>query len=158
MSVRTGESRLILPGLAPGALSTKPLLFAPPEASPPESRTVVSPGETRRALTRDYVSGREEMLVIVDDGVQRIDEHGLEIGRRCEERYSIHPDDPLSACVDARWAMSLARGDWTVQTHSRATLTASETHFHVAWELQALHNGDLIHSDAGTTSVPRTSV
>ncbi len=49
--------------------------------------------------------------------------------------FSIHPDDPLSASVEAKWVMTLARGDWNIQTHSTAALTASETHFNIRWEL-----------------------
>ena len=29
--------------------------------------------------------------------------HGLENGSHVEQRYSIHPDDPLSARHEARW-------------------------------------------------------
>ena len=108
-----------------------PVDFAPAEASRPDARTVLRPGDMQRRLTRDFLSGEQVMEVVVDDGLQRIDAHGLEVGRRCVERYFAHPDDPQSLRVEADWTMTLARGDWSVRTETRATMRRRGSGFSV---------------------------
>ncbi len=56
-----------------------------------------------------------------------------------EERWTVHPDDPLSAEVAIRWNQSHARGDWSVRTEATARMTASATALRMqatltAWE------------------------
>jgi hypothetical protein len=94
--------------------------FEPPVASPAQEREQLRPGEMRRQLTRDFMTGEEMLTVVVDDGCQRLAPHGLEMGRRCVERYGIRPDDPRSAWVEADWTMTLGRGDWQIRTEVRS--------------------------------------
>jgi putative CocE/NonD family hydrolase len=139
MSIDLAGSRFVLPRIADDRLSRLRVSFAPAEQTAPDARTVLREGENHRSHERDFVTGRETIRVVNDDGRTRIDAHGLEIERRCEETYEIHPDDPASAHIAVRWRMGLARGEWNVATVidaamgwekgrlvARATITALE--------------------------------
>lgn len=158
LTLLTGNSCLKLPRLFDQAVSKIPVRFNPAEGSAPESRTLLKAGEMSRSLERDYITGRETMTVVVDDGLQRIDGHGLEIGRRSEEIYSILPGEPQSACVKARWTMSLAREDWSIRTETSAMMTASENDFIVTAQLDTYEGETRIFSRGWNSRVPRDHV
>jgi putative CocE/NonD family hydrolase len=134
-TVHGGRTVLRLPLLA--GVSTRPIAFAPPVVPEPRGRTTLRAAETRRILHRDYVSGEELMEVVVDDGLTGIDDHGLEIGRRCVERYRIHPDRPASASCEADWTMLVGRGNWRTLTETRAVMTCTPHHFKIKASLVA---------------------
>ncbi len=60
-------------------------------------------------------------LVIEDDFGKREDlDHGLIGGTVARERWSIHPDDPLSARGWCHWTDERERGDWRLRTRPAA--------------------------------------
>ncbi|WP_333814339.1 CocE/NonD family hydrolase [Tabrizicola sp.] len=121
LTLDCAHSALRLP--QPDALQTsaRPVIFEAPAASIANARAQLRPGEMRRELKRDFITSEEILTVVVDDGLQRLSPHGLEVGRRCVERYGIRPDDPRSAWVEADWTMTLGRGDWQIRTEVRSS-------------------------------------
>ena len=156
LSLQTAGCTLRLPVAT--AAEAGAIHFPDAEAPPPVARAVVEPPENRRELRRDYITGEEEMEVVVDDGLLRIESHGLAVGRRCVERYAIHPDDPLSARCEADWTMRVERGDWKTRTETRATMWASKESFHIRVGVQAFLNGDLVFSREDEQSIPRNGI
>lgn len=156
LSLETLGSALRLPvrsaGLAPA------IRFPEAEAPAPDARTAVQMPENRRELRRDYISGEETMDVVVDDGLLRIDSHGLEVGRRCVERYAIRPDDPLSARCEAEWTMRVQRGDWKTRTETRATMRADAERFIINVGVVAYLNGGAVFSREEERSIPRNGI
>lgn len=122
LTLVTDKAVLELPALERAKLTPGPILFADPEASRPQVRETLAPGEKRRVLRRDLVTGEDVLDVVVDDGLQKILAHGLEFGRRCEETYRAKPFDPGSLQIEARWTQSLRRADWHVRTQTEAKM------------------------------------
>ena len=54
------------------------------------------------------------------------------------DRFTIRPDDPLSARAEVAWTVRLARGDWRVETRTRTVLTATRDTFELVATLEAL--------------------
>ena len=74
---------------------------------------------------------------------------------RVEQRYSIHPDDPLSARHEARWRYEFRRGDWSVRIDSESVMTSDEQSFHLAREVTAREGGAVAISLTWKESIPR---
>lgn len=158
ITVATGSCRLRLPLLDADMVTPQAVTFAQPEGAKPQERLVLKPGEMQRSLTRDYITGREEMRVVVDDGLQDIVEHNLRIGRRCEERYSIAPDDPLSARIEAHWTLSVARDEWRTLCTTRTAMTATAEEFRLEARLEAYEGEELMFSRDYDRRVPRQGI
>lgn len=138
LTLDTAKGDLRLPLLDRGKIAERPVEFLPSEASRPHPRTVIRAGDMQRRLTRDFLSGEETLEVIVDDGLQRIDAHGLVVGRRCVERYHANPSKSRSLHIEAHWTMTLGRGDWSVKTETRASMQRSENGFVVDCVVEAV--------------------
>ena len=156
LSIETAGCALRLPVASAGEAGA--IHFTEAEAPAPVARAVVEPPENRRELRRNYITGEEIMEVVVDDGLLRIETHGLAVGRRCVERYVIHPDDPLSALCEADWTMRVERGDWKTRTETRATMRADKDSFHIRVGVQAFLNGSLVFSREDEQSIPRDGI
>ena len=90
-----------------------------------------------------------------DFGASRDLEHGLETGSHVAQRYSIHPDDPLSARHEARWCYELRRGDWSVRIDSRSVMTSDADSFHVAREITAREGDAVVIARSREEDLPR---
>jgi len=119
--------------------------FPPPDAEAPwETRTLREGSHVRRIET-DMVSGAVT-LVIEDDFGKREDlDHGLIGGTVARERWSIHPDDPLSARGWCHWTDERERGDWRLRTETKCEMWADETHFHLRAEIEAFEGATRVH-------------
>ncbi|WP_436643241.1 CocE/NonD family hydrolase [Microbaculum sp. FT89] len=144
LSLELADCALSLPQLDRDALAGTKVSFPPPVAARPNPRVQLRPSQMQRRLTRDFITGAEVLTVVVDDGLQRLDPHGLEVGRRCEERYGIHPDDPLSGWIEADWTMTLGRADWQVRTEIRTTMRHTEAGFVYTNRLEAYEGDELV--------------
>ncbi|MDD9923769.1 MAG: CocE/NonD family hydrolase, partial [Boseongicola sp.] len=92
--------------------------FELPESAPPWNATEIrKPSMTRDTSFED--DGTQVITIVTDNGEMRDNEHGLATGSKCIERWSIHPNDPLSAEVSFDWEETLKRGDWSVRTESQ---------------------------------------
>ncbi len=74
------------------------------------------------------------------------------------DRYTIRPDDPLSARVEVAWTVRLARGDWRVETRTRTLLWATKDTFELEATLEALEGDALVHEQRWERSIPRDLV
>ena len=90
-----------------------------------------------------------------DFGATRDLEHGLENGSHVEQRYSIHPDDPLSARHEARWRYEFRRGDWSVRVDSQSVMTSDADSFHLAREVTAREGDTVVIARKWEEDIPR---
>ena len=105
------------------------------------ARTLRDPANrTERRIDPD---GTRVLETFDDFGASRDLAHGLETGSHVEQRCSIHPDDPLSACQEVRWRYELRRGDWSVRIDSESVMTSDADRFHLAREVTA-REGDTV--------------
>ena len=107
---------------------------------------------TERRIAADGV----HVLETFDDfGASRDSEHGLESGSQVEQRYSIHPGNPLSARHEARWRYEFRRGDWSVQIDSESVMTSDADSFHLAREVTAREGDTVVVSRRWEEEIPR---
>jgi len=113
----------------------------PPEPLPAPQQAVARPGAWSRRSHTDPATGCRTLTIREDTG-DVVEPHGLTHGERVQERWSIRPDDPLSARAEARWEQRLSRGDWSVRTLVETTMTGTLTDLRMtarltAWEGEA---------------------
>jgi hypothetical protein len=114
----------------------------PPETAPPWKHRVLSAGRAARRIERDLIAGTWSLVIEDDTGDTENLAHGLVTGESVEERWTIHPDDPLAARAEIRWEQRQSRGNWRIRTEAWTIMTATADHLHmsgalVAWEGEA---------------------
>jgi hypothetical protein len=86
-------------------------------------------------------------MIIEDDFGKIADaDHGLINGSVARERWTIHPDDPLSARGETHWTDEMGRGDWSLRTETTTRMWSDATHFHLNATLEAYEGDDLIYT------------
>ncbi|SEL70372.1 hypothetical protein SAMN04515665_11774 [Blastococcus sp. DSM 46786] len=159
LEVLTSASRLLLPTRPlqeSDEVSAQP--FGPPEGAEPISVTQLRPGEHRWQVTRDLIGYESALEVVNDLGVARIDDIGLEVTRRAEERYSSVADDFGSIRGETRWAMGFRRGEWNVRTVTRTVMTSTPRDFRLYAELDAYDDDKRVASLNWERTIPRDHV
>lgn len=122
-TVTLHEGELMLPVHEGGQGWTPP----PPEGAQPWAHRVLTKGHVARRVERDLIAGTETLVVEDDLGEVENLTHGLITAESMAERWTIRPDDPLSADVTIRWTQSLRREGWAVRTEAVARMTGTET-------------------------------
>ena len=130
------ESDLELPVRVPSAHEIPPA-FGAVEHAPPQQLDTLQPPKTERRVEINQVDGRYSLHVLNDTGRRRDRLTGLETSTLTRERFTILPDDPLSAVAETWWTQTLGRDDWHVRTEAYSKLTASATDFLIEGRLQA---------------------
>jgi uncharacterized protein len=109
----------------------------PAEGATPWAHRVQRPARHARRIETDLITGIRALVVLEDGGDIENLTHGLISGETLEERWEIHPDDPLSARAHHQWEQRLSRGGWQVRTRAVATMTATATHLRMTASLTA---------------------
>lgn len=101
--------------------------WVPPmaEGARPWAHRVLREPHAARRLEQDLITGQIALVVEDDTGLVENLSHGLITGERMFERWSITPDDPLSAEAFLEFNQSLARGNWAVRTTGWARMTST---------------------------------
>ncbi|MCR9127430.1 MAG: CocE/NonD family hydrolase [Rhodobacteraceae bacterium] len=129
--------------------------FAPPDADMPWAAEELRPEHHVRRSETDLTTGIVSLIVEDDFGMQRDRDHGLIAGSKARERWSIHPDDPLSARGACHWTDELTRADIKLRTETRCEMWADATRFHMTATLTAYENDVQVHHRQISDSVPR---
>lgn len=115
--------------------------FPEPEAAAPWASEELRPPRHVRRVEHD-LQGETVALVIEDDfGASRDLEHGLITGAVARERWTIRPDDPLSAVGQTHWTQTLARDGWSIRTETFADMWSDTTTFHLRGRIEAYEGG-----------------
>jgi predicted acyl esterase len=129
--------------------------FPPPDADAPwQAETLRDAAKTRRVI-EDMGTGTVTLEIVDDFGKARDAGHGLAAGGIARERWSIHPDDPLSARGDTHWTEETERGDIRLRTETYASMTADAAAFHLTARLEAYENDKLVYERDVRDSIPR---
>jgi hypothetical protein len=132
--------------------------FAPPEAAPPLARSFLAPPAPARSASRDQLAGTAHFAVDDDTGLYRIDGTGLEYRLSSADRFSIHPEDPLSARAEITFEMRQGRGAWQVRATTHTVLTATANEFLIDATLDAYEGERRLVSRNWHVAVPRNRV
>ena len=134
--------------------------WIPPEAEAamPWAHGVLRKPKASRRIETDLISGEVTLVVIDDTGLVENAANGLITGERLAERWSVHPDDPLSATSFFEFNQSLAREDWDVCTTGWARMTATKTELILTAHLEASVGDATVCSRDWHEVVPREQV
>ena len=131
--------------------------WAPPQAegAPPWAHRILAKPHAERRVERDLINGTVALVVVDDTGLVENLSHGLVTGERMAERWTIHPDDPLSADAYFDFSQSLARGRWAVRTQGWARMRATKDVLAMTAHLEAWDGETLIFARDWQSDVPR---
>jgi len=129
--------------------------FPPPEAAAPwQTEQLRAPAHDRRSET-DHRTGFVTLVIEDDFGAQRDAEHGAISGGVARERWSIHPDDPLSARGQCHWTEENGRDGLRLRTETRCDMWSDATHFHLSASVEAYENDVRIYRRDLTDRIAR---
>ena len=129
--------------------------FPPPEMDAPWEITTLREGNNERRVVNDMKTGIVHLEIEDDFGRVQDADHGLIIDAVAREKWSIHPDDPLSARAETHWSEIRERGDWSIRTESFSTMTSTLTHFLITARMEAYDGEELIFEKSNAYEIER---
>ena len=141
LKIANQSSCLHLPLRSPDASEGKLTQFKPVAAGEPLPTTQLRDFSQRRGVVTDPQTGEHKLEIISDNGKTRFDGSGMEMGSTSLQRYSIKPDDSLSAKAEYEWEWEFGRSDeWHIKTFARTEITCDVHYFNLnanifAWEM-----------------------
>ena len=158
VTLYAGASTLTLPVRPPDPADETLPPLPPVETAPPLPVTALDPARTERVVRQDAVTGTVTLDWVQDSGRHRYDDIDLTMHTVAADRFTIRPDDPLSARAEVAWTVRLARGDWEVETRTRTELTATRDTFELVATLEAFEGDTPVHVERWQQSIPRDLV
>jgi putative CocE/NonD family hydrolase len=146
------EGRLELPVASGEAPGWEP---PPPEAAPAWPHRRLTPASAARRIEHDLIGGTVTLTVAEDTGDRADAVHGLVTGAAMTERWSIRPDDPLSARVEIVWEQRLSRGDWQVRTRAETVMDGDARALAIRSRLTAREGEAVVFDRSDDERVPR---
>jgi hypothetical protein len=158
LTLYAGASTLTLPVRPPDPADATLAPLPPLETPPPLPVTVYEPARTERVVHHNVTTGEVTLDWTMDSGRHRFDDIDLTVHTVAADRFTIRPEDPLSARAEVAWTVRLARGDWHVETRTRTVLTATRDTFELVASLEALDGEGPVHQERWVRSIPRDLV
>ncbi len=184
LQMATAYWPILWPAPAPVTLSVKPSqsalhlpVYTEPEAAPlpralpePPSRdgkrpvTYMRDGSMERSYKIDLTTGETTHRFFSDGGVfgpvgdMRLDDIGTVLSDISDRRYSIHPDDPLSARAVMEQTAGFERDEWKVKIDCFSEQTATATAFHLTARIRCWDGDDLFFENEETFTIPRNGM
>ncbi|KOT77220.1 CocE/NonD family hydrolase [Streptomyces sp. WAC 06783] len=156
LTVHEGTSTLTLPvrpTTEPDRLPPRP--FGEPEGTRPLTVSQLTAPEERWEVKRDLIGYNSELEIVKDRGLARLDDTGMEVGRRAYERYATVADDFTSATGETLWTMRFRRGDWDVRVVTHQEVRCDEKQFIVDATLDGYENDRRVFSRTWNETIPR---
>jgi putative CocE/NonD family hydrolase len=132
--------------------------FEEPEAARPWNTQTVRPSSNSRKVERDAATGAVTLAIVDDFGEIRDADHGLVNGGIARERWTIHPDDPLSARGVTHWTSTLSRDGWSLRTETFSAMRSDADTFHLTGRIEAYEGETLIFERDFKEEVPRDHI
>ena len=152
-SLRLASGQLVLPHRP--TTGGDEYVFPPPVTAPAwATETLRAENHVRRQET-DMVTGEVSLIIEDDFGKVRDCDHGLIAGSIARERWSIKPDDPLSAKGVCHWTEELERDDIRLRTETHSKMWSDATLFHLTARVEAYENDILIYERNVADSIER---
>ena len=129
--------------------------FEPAETAPPLRQREIRPPAHVRRTEIDQRSGLVTLVIEDDFGLSENLDHGIVAGGVARERWTIHPDDPLSARGVTHWTEETQRGEIRLRTETHAEMWSDATTFHFRARLEAWENDALVYHRDLTDAIPR---
>ncbi len=87
--------------------------------------------QSRRWVERDLQTGETQYQVIDDTGEEEMPEHGLRTRHYHRECWSIKTDNPLSCQASSQYVSWMRRGDWSIKTESKSSLSCDAENYYI---------------------------
>ena len=158
LTLYAGASTLTLPVRPPDPADAALPPLPPVETPPPLPVTAYEPSRSERVVHHNVTTGEVTLDWTQDSGRHRYDDIDLTVHTLTADRFTIRPEDPLSACVEIAWTVRLARGSWGVETRTRTRLTATRDTFELVATLEAFEGDTPVHEQRWERSIPRDLV
>jgi len=129
--------------------------FPPPTSAAPWETETLRPENHIRRQEIDRVSGEITLTIEDDFGKQKDSDHGLIAGSIARERWTIHPDDPLSAKGSCHWTEENERGDIRLRTETYSSMWSDTENFYLTVRLEAYEDDRLIYERDVEDSIAR---
>lgn len=133
-------------------------VFEPPTAADPWEVETLRKSDNTRKREVDLQTGTVSLVIEDDFGKVRDAEHGLITGSVARERWSIHPDDPLSARGECHWTDEIERGDIRLRTETYSEMWSDAEQFYLTARLEAYENDVLIYARDVKDEIPRDHI
>lgn len=161
LSLRSAVSALVLP-VRPARTEDAALLpFEEPQAAPAQTLVEIRPRHTKRSLDRierDPTSGSVDVIRERDRGAWRTLDTDVDYDTQGELRFSIHPDDPLSAEQSITLDTRLGREGWRVRTHASTTIRCTVGAFLLSAKVEAWDGQQRVFERDWNLSLPRDNL
>jgi hypothetical protein len=155
LSIVTGTSGLELP-IRPFRPEDRLLpAFPPAETAMPFSSVKLRAGHEDARIITAVDTGIVTLEEVRDSGLVKIPEFGWEYGAATRRRFSIHPDDPLSAMANITWKKEYNRQDFHVSIAAETRLTVSKENLHLTATLDAYEGETRVFSRNWDCTIPR---
>ncbi len=145
LTVYAGASEIQVP-VRKVVTDERPITWGEPEAAKPVDQKETKKGWHKREASRDPATGETRLEIVDDFGTQELKPHGLVVWGAGREKYSILPNDPLSAKMETHWTEGRKRGKWETRTETYGRLTATATHWVVWGKIDAFEGKKLVFS------------
>ncbi len=162
VTLQCGSSMLRLPVRTPNGESDAALTpFAEPEGAAPVALQSTRSRATDRPLDhidRSSPDGHVDLLRTRDRGAWRTTDTDVDYDTNGEMRFSIHPDDPLSAEQDINLTTTMGRDGWRIRTEARTRISCTADDFVLHARLQAWDGEDQVFERSWERQIPRDNV
>jgi len=132
--------------------------FTPAQAAASANADQPIPTRAARRIEHDLLTGARSLIVESATGPMVNADHGLTTEEALFERWTIRPDDPLSALTEITWKQRLGRGEWQVETSVEAEMRSDRHHLHMKAKLVATEAGHVIFEREFEEKVARDHV
>ncbi|MCH9705799.1 MAG: glutaryl 7-ACA acylase, partial [Proteobacteria bacterium] len=117
-------------------------------ATPPPVTEKSTYQQLRAATNKNEVltraDGTREIILSDDLGEAQNPHHAMEIGATVQQKFSIHPDNPLSAIAETKWEYTYRRDHWNTRIVSQNKMTCDAYSFILFREVIAYEGEDEI--------------
>jgi len=158
LSIRTADSRLLLPVRHSVVNEDQIIGFPQPEGAPSTPIRQLTETEHNWRVIRDLAKDESVLEVINDNGTVYFEEIDLEMQRKALEWYRYQDDTFNSVQGKTLWERGFSRGDWRVKTITRTMLTSNTSCFFIHAELDAYEDGQRIFAENWNVEIPRDLV
>lgn len=120
-------------------------VFPQPDADVPWQTHSIREASNSRRVETDMTTGETHLIIEDDFGKVQDADHGLINGSIARERWTIHPDDPLSARGTCHWTDEMGRDDLSLRTETQCEMWSDTKFFHLRARIEAYEADTLIY-------------
>ncbi len=132
--------------------------FEPPTTAEPWRIEHLRESTNRREIITDMASGTVTVAIEDDFGEQLDLDHGLANGSIAREKWTIDPNDPLSARGETHWTQTLAREKWSVRTETFSVMHADADSFYMTGRIEAYEGDEMLFEKEFSETIARNLV